>query len=62
MDLQSAKGNDPLNFMCCNNMKNYVEDFTRIVSRYSSKKNEFNTIKSLIDVILHNSNLIHQLF
>ena len=58
MDLKSSKGIDLTNFMIFNNMINYVDDYTRIVSRYSAKQNKFINSKSLLDVVLHNSNLI----
>ena len=59
MDLVCSKGADLQDFMNMNNLSNYVKDFTRIafVTRYNSVTKKFTISKSLIDVIIHNSNL-----
>ena len=58
MDLNSNKGKDLLDFMYINHFKNYIKDFTRISTKWCPYKNEYITSKTLIDVLLHNKDLI----
>ena len=58
MDLNSNKGKDLLDFMYINHFKNYIKDFTRISTKWCPYKNKYITSKTLIDVLLHNKDLI----
>ena len=54
MDLHSSKGNDLKEFLLNNDYKNFVNDVTRIGRREKDDK----VSKTLIDVVIHNSNMI----
>ena len=60
MDLLNiSKCSDLLEFMSFLNLNNYIQSSTRDAYRIIKSKNEIATSKTLIDVILHNSNLIN---
>ena len=58
MDLRSVKGFDLKNFLIRNELKNYVEQHTRVCRSYYKKKKRFIKSKTLIDVIIHNQNRV----
>ena len=58
MDLLSSKGNELKSFSLTNNYKNYITKYTRIATKYYEKKKMHKTSKTLIDVLLHNSNCV----
>jgi hypothetical protein len=60
MDLSDANTEDTdfKDFLTNNDLINYVKDYTRVVTRYIVAQNSFITSKTLIDVILHNSDLV----
>jgi nucleoside diphosphate kinase len=37
---------------------NYVSEYTRVAKRFYNKKNKFMTSKTIIDVVLHNKDLV----
>ena len=61
MDLNTSKGMDLVNFMDIHNLKNFVTEFTRSVITWNSKKNAYRSSNSIIDVVLHNSDLIENI-
>ena len=54
MDLKSIRGADLLNFLIRNNLKNSVEQHTRVCRSYYKDRKKFQTSKTLIDVIISN--------
>jgi hypothetical protein len=56
MDLRSSKVLDLANFLLRNDLKNFVNEHTRVCRRYDKKK--FQTSKSLIDVCIANQNKV----
>jgi hypothetical protein len=58
MDLLSNKGNELKEFLLNNQLKNSVMQHTRVCRSFFEKKNKYITSKSLIDVVLHNQNLV----
>ena len=58
IDLKSSKGQKLLQFMKSNDLSNFVDDYTRVASKYNNNINEFTISRSLIDVIIHNKNII----
>ena len=58
MDLFSNKGNDLKDFLLNNQLKNHVEQHTRVSRNFYEKKNKYVTSKTLIDVVLHNQNRV----
>ena len=59
MDLKTNKGFALRNFMLEFSLNNHVNEFTRAATSWYNKKSKYVTSKSLIDVILHNGNLIN---
>ena len=55
MDLKSNKGGELKEFLVDNNLKNFVNDYTRIARTFYKDKKEYIESKTLIDVILHNN-------
>ena len=60
IDLKSSKGKKLLRFMTGYNLSNFVDEYTRIASKYNNKTNKLETSKSLIDVIFHNYTYINK--
>ena len=58
MDLRSSKGIDLLNFLIRNDLKNFVNEHTRVCRSYYKEKKKFQTSKSLIDVCISNQNKV----
>ena len=58
MDLRSTKGIDLRDFLIRNELKNFVNQHTRVCRSYYKKKKKYQTSKTLIDVIIHNQNRI----
>ena len=58
MDLKSEKGSDLKEFLLNNQYKNFVHDYTRIAKSFREKKNKYVTSKTLLDVVIHNSDMI----
>jgi hypothetical protein len=58
-NFNGSNENQLQNFIKNNNMINYVDQPTRIATIYHEKTNTFTTSKTLIDVILHNNDLIN---
>jgi len=54
MDQKSIRGADLLNFLFRNNLKNSVEQHTRVCRSYYKDRKKFQTSKTLIDVIISN--------
>ena len=57
-DLLSEQGKYLKNLISDYNLKNYILEPTRVVTVYSNKKNDYRTSRSLIDVIIHNNDVI----
>ena len=58
MDLRSSKGNDLANFLMRNDLKNFVNEHTRVCRSYYKDKKKYQTSKSLIDVCISNQDKI----
>jgi hypothetical protein len=58
MDLKSSKGNDLAKFMSRNELKNFVDVYTRIFRKYYKETKDYKTSKTLIDVAIHNQKKI----
>ena len=58
MDLRSSKGNDLANFLMRNDLKNFVNEHTRVCRSYYKEKKKYQTSKSLIDVCISNQDKI----
>ena len=58
MDLRSTKGIDLANFLIRNDLKNFVNEHTRVCRSFYKEKRKYKTSKTLIDVIIHNQNRI----
>ena len=58
MDLRSSKGLDLANFLLRNDLKNFVNEHTRVCRSYYKDKKKFQTSKSLIDVCISNQNKV----
>jgi hypothetical protein len=58
MDLKSSKGNDLAKFMARNELKNFVDVYTRIFRKYYKETKDYKTSKTLIDVAIHNQKKI----
>ena len=58
MDLNDKKGNDLKKFLVDNQLKNYINGSTRIKQVFYEKSQSFKTTKTLIDVIIHNQDLV----
>ena len=60
MDLANNDNNnsDFADFLSTNNLKNHINNFTRVATLHHFNTNTTTTSESLIDVILHNSDLI----
>lgn len=59
MDLLSGLGDDLVNFMNCNNLKNFVGNPTRIGRTLSKSTQKLSKTATLIDVVLHNKDAIN---
>ncbi len=60
MDLLSSAGDDLKEFMISNELKNGVTEPTRTQTSFYKSDNEYRTSSTLIDVILHNQDLIEK--
>ena len=58
MDFISNNGADLQIFMDNNHLLNFVMEPTRVCTKYYSSTNSYRTSHSLIDVVLHNDNMI----
>ena len=58
MDLKSSTGDNLKEFLLNNEYKNFVTDYTRIEKSFYKKQNNFMVSKTLIDVVIHNSDMI----
>ena len=60
MDLfqENVRNSNLIDFMFTNNLKQAVIEPTRICTKYYSNTNQLMVSKALIDVIIHNNNLI----
>ena len=58
MDLACNRGDVLKSFVENFNLKNYVFEYTRVCKKFYKKKNKNNISKTIIDVVLHNSNLV----
>ena len=54
MDLKSIKGIDLTNFLIRNDLKNFVNEHTRVCRSFYKDKKKYQTSKSLIDVCISN--------
>ena len=59
INLFNKDNNKLLNFINNNNMTNYVDKPTRVATIYHENNNTHTTSETLIDVILHNNDLIN---
>jgi hypothetical protein len=60
MDLLSSAGDELKDFMVNNELKSGVDSPTRIQTNFYKKDNTYKTSSTLIDVILHNQDLVAQ--
>ena len=60
IDLKTSKGANLTRFMNGFNLSNFVDDYTRVSTKYNNKTDKFITSKSLIDVIFHNYSYINK--
>ena len=59
MNLASSDINiDLSNFMNNFDYKNFVNEYTRVVKKFYKNKDKYITSKTIIDVVLHNKDLI----
>lgn len=58
MDLASSKGDVLKSFLANFNLRNFVFEYTRVCKKFYRKNNKAKSSKTIIDVVLHNSDLI----
>ena len=58
MDLKSIKGFDLAQFLVRNDLKNFINEHTRVSRCFYKEKNKYQTSKTLIDVIIHNQDKV----
>ena len=56
MDLKSGQGADLKDYLLANDLKNFVNDYTRVSTSFYKKQKKSSTSKTLIDVVIHNQN------